>query len=229
VFTLSLGISIAGMMLVVNPVSWAEVSSSIHGIIAIDSKQFDSTYSQWTSKWWQWAYSVPADVNPIADTTGKNCGQGQKGPVWFLAGTTGGAAERTCTVPAGKSTLFPIIVAECSYAEYPKLTTEEQLRSCAMTQNDRVNLAATVDGMSIPDLQTYRVQSPLFSFTVPANNIVGIKGGTTTQGVSDGYWVFLKPFSAGSHNIHFSGGSTDITSTSASNFSTEVTYRLTVK
>ena len=81
-------------MLVVNPYSWAEVSSSIHGIIAIDSKQFDSTYSQWTSKWWQWAYSVPADVNPITDTTGKNCGQGQKGPVWFLAGTTGGTAER---------------------------------------------------------------------------------------------------------------------------------------
>ena len=98
-----------------------------------------------------------------------------------------------------------------------------------MTQNDRVNLAATVDGMSLPDLQRYRVQSPLFSFTVPANNIVGIKGGTTTQGVSDGYWVFLQPLSAGNHNIHFSGGSTDITSTSGSNFSTEVTYHLLVK
>ena len=45
------------------------------------------------------------------------------------------------------------------------------------------------------------------------NNIVGIKGGMTTRGVSDSYWVLLKPFSIGTHNIHFSGLSKDYTST----------------
>jgi hypothetical protein len=53
---------------------------------------------------------------------------------------------------------------------------------------------------------------------------VGIKGGTATQGVSDGYWVLLQPLSTGSHNIHFSGLSTDVMGTSAGNYSTEVTY-----
>jgi hypothetical protein len=229
VFAIVIAILFACVILAVIPPTLAVIGKSNLGVLAADSKPNGLPYGQWTAKWWQWAYSIPKDVNPLTDTTGKNCADGQTGPVWFLAGTTGGTAERTCTIPAGKAILFPIIVSECSYAEYPGLTTEQQLRSCAVTQNDRVNLAATVDGMTIQDLQRYRVQSPLFSFTVPTNNIVGIKGGTTTQGVSDGYWVFVQPLSAGSHNIHFSGLSTDVTGTSASNYSTEVTYHLIVK
>ena len=57
--------------------------------------------------------------NPAADNTGKNCGQKQSGPVWFLASTTGGsAATFMYLLPAGKALLFPIINSECNYAEY---------------------------------------------------------------------------------------------------------------
>jgi len=50
-----------------------------------------------------------ADINPLLDQTGANAAIGQSGPVWFLAGTTGGTAERAITVPAGKSLFFPLV------------------------------------------------------------------------------------------------------------------------
>jgi len=67
------------------------------------------TYQQWSAKWWQWAWHIPFDSNPIFDTTGASCGIDQSGPVWFLAGTSGFSAERDCTVPAGKMIFFPIV------------------------------------------------------------------------------------------------------------------------
>lgn len=74
-----------------------------------DSKPYGLTFGEWASKWHTWLYSIPAPINPATDTTGKNCAQNQAGPVWFLAGTTGGAVDRTCSVPAGKGLVFPII------------------------------------------------------------------------------------------------------------------------
>ena len=68
------------------------------------------SYAQWSAKWWQWAWSIPSDINPILDKTGgADCGVDQSGPVWYLAGTAGFNAERDCTVPAGKMIFFPII------------------------------------------------------------------------------------------------------------------------
>jgi len=50
-------------------------------------------------------------VNPVTDTTGQFCATGQKGAVWFLAGTFGvpSSVSRTCTVPAGQALFFPVI------------------------------------------------------------------------------------------------------------------------
>ncbi len=65
---------------------------------------------QLTAQWQQWALSLPNDVNPLVDTTGALCGVGQRGPVWFLAGTFfGGTVIRTCTVPEGTTLFFPVI------------------------------------------------------------------------------------------------------------------------
>ena len=82
-----------------------------------DSQPFGLSYADWTAKWWQWAYSVPRDVNPAYDDTGKYCAQGQSGPVWFLTGTYQHPANRYCTVPAGKAILFTILNSECSFAD----------------------------------------------------------------------------------------------------------------
>jgi len=43
--------------------------------------------------------SIPAAHSPIADTTGKDCTQQQSGPIFYLAGTSGGGAvTRKCAV-----------------------------------------------------------------------------------------------------------------------------------
>ena len=56
-------------------------STSKLGVFSADSKPYGLTYGQWTAKWWQWAYSIPKEINPSYDDTGKNCAQGQSGPV----------------------------------------------------------------------------------------------------------------------------------------------------
>lgn len=136
--------------------------------------------------------SSPQSVSPLTDQTGKNCGQKQNGPVWFLLGTTGGQATRSCSIAAGKSILFPVINSECSYSERPALKTEADLAQCAKLQNAATtNLQVTLDGVNIQQLDKYRVTSPLFNLTIPANNVFGSPVGTT-QAVADGWYVFLK-------------------------------------
>jgi hypothetical protein len=199
------------------------------GVYSINSKPYGVSYGNWTAKWEQWLLSEPQVNNPATDQTGKNCGQNQKGPVWFLAGTPGGAATRTCTIPAGKAILFGIINAECSYSERPTLKTESDLAECAKVQNNpSTNLQASVDGVNLQQPDKYRVTSPLFNLTFPVNNIFGSPVGTT-QAVVDGWYGFLQPLAPGKHVVHFSGLTPANPTTGSSNYSVDVTYNLLVQ
>jgi hypothetical protein len=184
----------------------AKVGNGIQtNLFQLDSKPYGMTFGEWTAKWWQWAYAIPKNTNPSYDDTGRHCTVNQKGPVWFFPGSYGKDVLRQCTVPSGKAILFPILNSECSFAEFPSLKNEEQLRLCAKEIQDSVTkLKATVDGKNITNLDEYRVQSPLFNFTLPENNIVGLPP-QNTQAVADGNWVFLKPLSEGEHIISFKG------------------------
>lgn len=187
------------------------------GIVPPTGAYAGSTSGQRSEAWWRWAMSIPAAQSPLADTTGAQCGAGQSGPVWFLAGTSGGQATRDCTIPVGKAVLFPIINAEWSVGEanasgggcfVPGVisgTSEQALRACAAAQIDHVTaVEASVDGTPLHDLQQYRVASGLFSFNAVDGNVFGVPVGTTSS-VSDGYWVLLAPLSPGTHTIHFRG------------------------
>jgi hypothetical protein len=35
------------------------------------SKPYGVTYGEWTAKWWQWVYSIPRNVNPSYDDSGR--------------------------------------------------------------------------------------------------------------------------------------------------------------
>lgn len=179
-----------------------------------DSKPYGLTYGDWTARWWQWAYSIPKDTNPAYDDTGKYCAEGQYGPVWFLTGTYRHSVDRYCTIPAGKAILFTILNSECSFAEFPNLKTEEELLQCAKQMQDSViYLEASMNGISLTGLEKYRIKSPLFNFTIPENNILGLPA-QSTQAVSDGNWVFLKPLPIGNHTIYLKGGLQNINGTS---------------
>src|SRR5690348_2782188 len=69
------------------------------------------TIAQWTQDWWKWVLQDPSSENPITDETGAYAGVGNTGPVYFIAGTASGNAERTFDVPAGKPLLIPMINA----------------------------------------------------------------------------------------------------------------------
>jgi hypothetical protein len=171
----------------------------------VDSKPFDISYSNWTAKWWQWAYSIPWDKNPSYDDTGKYCGANQKSPVWFLTLSYEHPVVRTCEIPRGTALLIALLNSECSYAEFPTLKSEQELRDCASTMQDTVGrLHAVLDGISIPNLENYRIQTDLFNFTLPENNILNLTS-QTTQSVADGNWLFLKPLTTGLHELTVKG------------------------
>ena len=139
--------------------SLAQSSSgkSITGVFPLESKPYGSTFKDWTARWWQWDLSIPKDQNPAGDSTGRYCDQKQVGPVWFLAGTYGGSATRTCNIPSGKAILLSLINGQCNYLTNPNLKTNSQLLDCAKSLNEGITkLDATVDGVKIAGLQQYR-------------------------------------------------------------------------
>jgi hypothetical protein len=118
-------------------------------IFTPDSNPYGLTFAERTAKWWQWFISIPNDsVHPLNDA--KGCPAiNQEGPVWFLAGSITGYAERTCTIPHGKAILQPTLTQECSTAEQPSLKTESELRSCAVSSASHFTNNSQSKGMII--------------------------------------------------------------------------------
>ncbi|HEY7080561.1 MAG TPA: hypothetical protein VH500_12725, partial [Nitrososphaeraceae archaeon] len=161
---------------------------------------------EWTTKWWLWFLSVPIDDNPAYDKTGEKANLNQIDPnVWFLAGTTGGTVERTIIIPANKAILLPIINVTTSSLENPELRTEKELISYVNSRmNDIVKKDAYIDGHALFISDSQRVQSTFFTFSFPKNNLYGVQEGVT-EGIGDGYWLFIKPLARGTHTIRTSG------------------------
>ena len=180
-------------------------------VYSIDSKPFNISYVDWTEKWWQWSYSIPWDTNPSYDDAGKYCGENQKGPVWFLTLSYNHPVTRTCEIPQNTALLITLLNSECSFAEFPSLKTEQELRECAKSMQDLVvGVNASLDGVSLLNLENYRIQTDLFNFTLPENNILNLTS-QTTQAVADGNWLFLKPLPVGTYELIAKG---DVNSTS---------------
>ena len=200
-----------------------------------------------SADWWQWALSIPEAVHPlhflnmhplafVEAESADYCAVGQHGGVWFLGGVIAatpvdpiqGTVVRICTIPSGTSIFFPIINAECSAIE-ANGTTEAELRLCATDLMDHVTeVEASVDGVALRNLRQSRVQSDLFSFTLPPGDQLGLFGESPnpSASVSDGFWVLLPPLSEGAHTVKFRGvapfpefGFT---------FEQDITYELTV-
>jgi hypothetical protein len=192
-------------------------------VFSVGSNPFGISYAEWTAKWWKWALSIPLENNPIRDDTSKYYRLNQSGPVWFLAGTSGGIVERKCTIPKEKAILFPILNYGATFADEPTIKSEPELISLAKREIDVVSdLEVVVDGTKLDDLKTYRVRSPIFNVVLPENNFFAGRPGPT-RGVSDGYWLFLKPLQVGEHNLNSFG------SCKAGRVSIGVNYQLTIR
>jgi hypothetical protein len=170
-------------------------------IFSPDSTPYGISYAQWTARWWQWLYSLPLDCNPLKDNIGNNCAINQSGPVWFLAGSKGEAAKRNCTISADKALLIPILNYGATLADEPDIKSEHQLQLLAKREMDKVlHLRVTFNGVQVNELKKNRIQSPIFDVVLPKNSIFGGDAGPT-RGISDGYWLFLKPLPRGQYTI----------------------------
>jgi len=160
---------------------------------------------------------------------GADCSTGQSDHVWFLGATftqanaaTAGP-QRSCTVPPGTFLFVPIINAEASTLEGNGDTEEELLAPASSLMDLARNMSITIDGTSVPNVDGYRVQSPLFTYgPLPDHALFGLPQGQTSTAVGDGAYVMVKPLSVGTHTIQFHGEVPKF------DFTVDMTYTITV-
>jgi hypothetical protein len=192
-------------------------------IYPLNSAPFGVGYANWTALWWKWVLSIPVSENPLNDLEGKRPSMTVSGPVCFLAGTTKGLAKRSCVITSDKSILYPVLNFGATLADEPAVRSEEELLDLAKREMDRITkLQVTIDGSEIRNLQSFRIQSPIFDVDLPKNNLFGGLSGPT-RGVSDGYWLFLERLPRGSHRIESFG------SCMGGQLSIGANYKITVK
>lgn len=180
------------------------------------------TYGEWAARWWQWVYSIPAAQNPQNLQGPVNCGLNQGGPVWFLAGTHGGTAARSCTVPKHKPLFFPVLNLLYLNDVGENLSVAEKREILDGVLSDTVpgffadfgfpgsracKIEVTLDGEPVSfDAPIARTQTPAFPLdtndapvgTLPADLF-------DPAAISDGFWVMLPPLAPGQHTLRFTG------------------------
>ena len=171
----------------------------------------------------------------------------QSGPVWFLAGTFGGSAERTIEVPAGKALLLPLLNRSWVTTCVGEPRTIDGIREL-MLPFGADELVCEIDGVPLQGLDQYLVESRLFctgldliGVTTPEDLAQTCPGGASNPncldlpnpeehygpddgfgpGMAIGYYVLIAPLHKGAHTIYAKGVNGDFTS--------EVTYHITVE
>lgn len=174
----------------------------INYVVPLDQKVDGLTQAEWSRAWWEWAGSFSRDESPIADRTGSLCDRGQKGNVWFLAGTYGRQRTvRTCTVPHGKYLFFPLI----NYVVMPPVarpvTCEAVMETAAMMTNDPSALVLDINGTRVDGLVNHR-HATVGCFDMGA---LAKPAAKVFPSSANGYYVMLNPLNPGTHTINFGG------------------------
>jgi hypothetical protein len=181
-------------------------------VIPVQSHVKGKTYGEWGAAFWQWVMSIPADRSPLTDPTGQFASENQSGPVWFLSGSSGGSADRSSTIPAGKLIFAPIYtwifgsgVFDC-HPSVPGVSCDvDSLRASAAAAVDTAEVVECwIDGVPVENIEDYRATSPVpFPITYPENSLLGLPAGTYDPQVTDGYWLMLHPLTPGVHVLRF--------------------------
>jgi len=198
---------------------------------------------QLAREWMRWGLEQPFTTGPIADPTGDACEMGQEGPVWFLAGTYGGAVTRHCTIPAGKQLYFPLVNRWAVFppAYFPDMQSIRDVKPEILAWFDdslanTCSLTLRVDGQDVIaggfeqmlDELYVLAPEPFKADVNPDDSFLtpwGIPGGEMYT-IGDGHYAHLKALSPGDHVLELGG---TICAGNAVAFETSVTYYLHVE
>jgi hypothetical protein len=196
------------LILVIHSTLKPVAASNSLSIFPPDSKPYGLTYDEHVQNFWKWLLSIPSSENPLDDKTGDKCAASQtssNSSVFYLSGGEG-KVERTCTVPAGKGLLIPVMLVEQSDKEIPRASVEV-LTNAAKQDQDGVNsLYLKIDNeeYTYNDLLKYRIQpTEPFQVIFPDNGIFGVADGGPSQAVADGWYIISEPLTPGNHTVHF--------------------------
>jgi hypothetical protein len=199
---------------------------------------YGKSQAEWTANWWSHMFSFGCDNFPLLDPDGSSAGLNTAGPVIFLPGNFGGTTTRTITVPHGKALLFPIVNVLWIYSAcYEAAEEDEALANGTLEayinsiidpvlSGADVSLSATLDNVAFNNLRNYRFTSNLYDFEANpelADCFDPCLGADDLLGLTDGYWLLLKPLSRGQHTLNFQGNVPLI------GLSLDVTYHITVQ
>ncbi|MCB0063031.1 MAG: hypothetical protein KDE19_12990 [Caldilineaceae bacterium] len=179
-----------------------------------------SPQAAWTAAWWQWNERVHS--LPIYQEGNVDCGLGQSGDIWFLAGSEGTVPiTRTCTVLPNKTLVVPLQTAAWNNEATENLSVPEKRAVLDSIYSDTqpgplnskiCHLEANIDGKVVDNT---RLQAPTFAY----------RG--DPEAVADGFWFAFK-VPIGVHVIHFQGTLCDFDS-DAPIYDIDVTYTLNVE
>jgi hypothetical protein len=198
-----------------------------NGVYPPGSTMFGKTYSEWSGKFFQYYFSLPATNNPFNyDPAHPNVplGTAQSGPVWFVHGyrNESGTFSRNDTIPEGTSLLLVPVDLHWDNTDCPNpdhYTPTQLLGFVNSYVNGATNMTMKVDGVSVANIANvlttpFRVQT-VYDYTMPAIDNLIYEGGLTCYGnnqgapynvanaVGDGVVLMVPPLSAGSHTITY--------------------------
>lgn len=205
--------------------SVAQAGTDNTAIVPRHTRFEGKTYRQWVTSFWQWVNTIdngPFLPNPLLNCT-RPISAGQSGTVWYWATPSSyfhaldvPNTPLTCdqsanVIPADTSILLATLDTFSSTLLPPGVytpTTAAGEQAIANRFADRIqDLFVTIDNVPVTDVTAYRVATDQFTFTAALRWVFGIPEdiyGTDTA-VADGYYLILKPLSAGSHTIHYGG------------------------
>lgn len=213
------------------PSSSSKLSGAAKHLIAGDKR---------AAAWVQWVMPLPYSTGPLTDASGAACAAGQGGKDWYLAGTSGGVAERACDVPAGRRLVLPLL--NWWFVFFPELYPDEdavaaalpELLAAAATLPDGVcSLTLEVDGVDAlagfdAARELFTITEEVFAIEANDDNFASPQGfaGGPMDALTVGYYVRLKPLPPGDHVVEF-GGATCVDG--EVDFETRTTYHLHVE
>jgi hypothetical protein len=200
---LTVSIVIASMLLMTVAIPGVQAGAN-PGVLPPTAKVQGLTLGEWGTKLWQALFAIPLYQNPLLDHLWPTCYLERIGNVGIGVGY-GSSGSGECEMPAGMMLFVPVVGTECSNAEIPPFygSNEEELRACVL-QFVPENMEASIDGISVRNIEQYAVLSPLYQFTVGKDNVLGAIPGTYIS-VAYQAGFLLAPLSPGEHVVHVLG------------------------